>query len=159
MFVQRNNVSSIKKYFYDSLKEQFSQTEIKWIVRECVCRVLGLPFSDYLVSEHRLLSESDLLYFRSIVKRLLDGEPFQYIHGNAFFYGIELFIAPGALIPRPETEELVDWIVKECETYDRPNVLDVCSGSGCIAFALERVLMDAIVTSIELSRFVQSTLP
>ena len=93
MFVKRNDVRSVKVYFQDRLKEQFSPTEIKLIVRECVCRRLGLSFSDYLLSEDHLLSESDLLYFRSVVKRLQSNEPFQYIIGNTLFSGLELLVA------------------------------------------------------------------
>ena len=151
MFVQRNNVKSIRDYFHNKLNEQFSKTEIKLIVRECVCRRLGLSFNDYLLSDENLLSESDLLYLRSVVRRLLAGEPFQYILGSSLFYGLDLFIASGALIPRPETEELVEWILKEFDKVNSPNVLDVCSGSGCIAFALESQLTDAKVTAVELS--------
>jgi release factor glutamine methyltransferase len=151
MFVQRNNVRAIKTYFRDNLKDNFSQTEIKWIVRESVCRSLGLSFSEYLFSDNQLLSESELLYFRSIVKRLLAGEPFQYIISHSFFCGIDLYIAPGVLIPRPETEELVDWIENSFKNVPQLKVLDVCSGSGCIAFALEGVLNDAKVSALELS--------
>jgi release factor glutamine methyltransferase len=151
MFVQRNDVRSLRTYFQDRLKEHFSLTEIKLIVRDCVCRRLGLSFSDYVISDDFLLSESDLLYFRSIVKRLQSGQPFQYISGNIFFYGLELYIAPGALIPRPETEELVDWISKEHQDSRALAILDVCSGSGCIAFGLEQDLKNASVLAMELS--------
>lgn len=151
MFVQRNDIRSIKTYIQDRLKEQFSPSEIKLIVRECVCRRLGLSFSDYLLADDHLLSESDLLYFRSIVKRLLANEPFQYIIGQTVFGGLELIVAPGVLIPRPETEELVDWVQQEYSGIHKLNVLDVCSGSGCIAFALESQLEDAEITAMEIS--------
>jgi len=151
MFVQRNDVRSIKTYVHERLKEHFSQTEIKIIVRDCVCRRLGLSFSDYLLSDDHLLSESDLLYFRSVVKRLIDSEPFQYISKNVLFCGLELYIAPGALIPRPETEELVDWISKTYQTNQTLSILDVCSGSGCIVFGLENSFVNASVKAIELS--------
>jgi len=151
MFVQRNDVRSIKTYVHERLKEHFSQTEIKMIVRECVCRRLGLSFSDYLLSDGHLLSESDLLYFRAVVKRLLAGEPFQYIIESVHFAGLDLFIAKGALIPRPETEELLDWILKTHQTKQTLSILDVCSGSGCIAFGLENSVVNASVTAIELS--------
>jgi release factor glutamine methyltransferase len=151
MFVQRNDVRSIKTYFQDRLKEQFSPSEIKLIVRECVCRRLGLSFSDYILADDHLLSESDLLYFRSIVKRLLANEPFQYIMGQTVFGGLELIVAPGVLIPRPETEELVDWVQQEYSGIHKLNILDVCSGSGCIAFALESQLEAAEITAMEIS--------
>jgi release factor glutamine methyltransferase len=151
MFVQRNDVKSIKTYVHDRLKEHFSNTEIKMIVRDCVCRRLGLSFSNYLLTDDQLLSESDLLYFRAVIKRLLDGEPYQYISGNVLFYGLELFITSGALIPRPETEELVDWIANNHRGKQSLKILDVCSGSGCISFGLEYGIQNASVLALELS--------
>jgi release factor glutamine methyltransferase len=151
MFVQRNDVRSIKTYVHDRLKEHFSNTEIKMIVRDCVCRRLGLSFSNYLLSDDQLLSESDLLYFRAVVKRLLDGEPYQYITGNVLFYGLDLFITSGVLIPRPETEELVDWIANNHRGKQSLKILDVCSGSGCISFGLEYGIQNVSVLALELS--------
>lgn len=96
-------------------------------------------------------SESDLLYFRSVVKRLQANEPFQYIHGKTEFYGLELLCDKRALIPRPETEELVDWILENLNPKKELNVVDICSGSGCIALALKSALENAHVEAWELS--------
>ena len=151
MFVQKNNVQAIKSYFNERLKSQFSENEIKMIVRECVSRRLGLSVSDYLMSDTSLLSESDLLYFRSIVKRLQSNEPFQYIIGSTLFYDLELKTDHRALIPRPETEELVDWILYDHLTNNSLRILDLCTGSGCIALALKSKLIDASVLAIDVS--------
>jgi release factor glutamine methyltransferase len=151
MFVQKNNVQAIKSYFNERLKSQFSENEIKMIVRECVSRRLGLSVSDYLMSDTSLLSESDLLYFRSIVKRLQSNEPFQYIIGSTLFYDLELKTDHRALIPRPETEELVDWILYDHSTNNSLRILDLCTGSGCIALALKSKLIDASVLAIDVS--------
>jgi len=151
MFVQKNNVQAIKSYFNERLKSQFSENEIKMIVRECVSRRLGLSVSDYLMSDASLLSESDLLYFRSIVKRLQSNEPFQYIIGSTLFYDLELKTDHRALIPRPETEELVDWILYDHSTNNSLRILDLCTGSGCIALALKSKLIDASVLAIDVS--------
>ncbi|WP_420576976.1 peptide chain release factor N(5)-glutamine methyltransferase [Ekhidna sp.] len=72
---------------------------------------------------------------KQAINRLLNHEPLQYVTGVADFYGRKFRMAPGALIPRPETEELVDLIVKE-NRIEKPKVLDVGVGSGCIAIAL-----------------------
>ncbi len=86
-----------------------------------------------------------------VVDRLIGGEPLQYILGKARFYGADLEVTPAVLIPRPETEELVDIIVKE--QGDKPDlkVLDLCTGSGCIAVTLARVLKFASVTGVDIS--------
>ena len=98
------------------------------------------PVSDFISSK-----------ISSIIDRLLTHEPIQYIFGETTFYGLRLKVTPDVLIPRPETEELVDMIVKDAA--DRPDlrVLDVCTGSGCIAIALARNLRFPIVEAIDLS--------
>tara|TARA_B100001059_G_scaffold220302_1_gene242153 strand:- start:698 stop:1435 length:738 start_codon:yes stop_codon:yes gene_type:complete len=95
------------------------------------------------------LQESKIL--DRIVKRLQNKEPFQHILGEIEFYGLELKSDGRALIPRPETEELVSWIVEEVKSAPS-NILDVCSGSGCISLALSQVFQDAQVFGYELSK-------
>jgi release factor glutamine methyltransferase len=97
------------------------------------------------------VSESDLLYFRSAVKRILAGEPYQYVLGTTYFYNLELDTDARALIPRPETEELVDWIVKDFSIYSEGQLLDVGTGSGCIALSLKSVLSNWTVSAVDVS--------
>ncbi len=149
MFVSDNSVKSAKHYFNDRLKEHFSAREIRMMFQLALKKRLNLSDSDLLLSDELRMSESDLLYFRSIVKRLLDSEPFQYIFGETEFYGLILKTDKRALIPRPETEELVDWILKSHK--DLENIVDVCSGSGCISLALKKNIPQAIVTGIDIS--------
>lgn len=85
-----------------------------------------------------------------VVGRLLDDEPIQQIFGNADFYGMKLKVTRDTLIPRPETAELVDIIVKENPAKDL-RVLDAGTGSGCIAIALSRNLLFPDVTAIDIS--------
>ena len=85
-----------------------------------------------------------------ILTRVAADEPIQYILGEARFYGLDLVVRPGVLIPRPETEELVDIIVKENTGKDL-RVLDLCTGSGAIAVALARSLAFAEVTAVDVS--------
>lgn len=87
----------------------------------------------------------------SVVGRLLKHEPLQYILGEAYFYGLKLKVDENVLIPRPETAELVDMIVSDCEGRRDLHVLDVCTGSGCIATALARNLLFANVVAIDIS--------
>ena len=94
--------------------------------------------AELLLSNDRRLSESDLLYFRSVVKRLQQNEPFQYILGHTEFYGLQMRVDQNVLIPRPETEELVQWVRETIEQRDSTKIVDVCTGSGCIALALKK---------------------
>ena len=152
MFVKRNNVQAIRSYFNERLKSCFSENEIKLMVRECVCSRLGLSVSDYLLSDTFLLSESDLLYFRAVIKRIESNEPFQYILGSTLFYGLEIKTDYRALIPRPETEELVDWIIEDYSNKSSLNILDLCTGSGCIALAIKSKFINSNVHAVDVSK-------
>lgn len=150
MFVQTNSVQAVKAYFKERLQDQFSESEIKAMLKVAICERLKLSSADYLLCDSNLLSESDLLYFRSIVKRLQNNEPFQYIIGQTEFFGLELKCDLRALIPRPETEELVEWVM---EVVSPENTLvDFCTGSGCIALALKHQLPKAIVYATDISK-------
>ena len=151
MFVQNNSIRAAKAYMQDRLKEQFSSTELRQIVRESICHRLNLSPSDYILSDDQLLSESDLLFLRSIVKRLLNNEPFQYIIGSTQFCDLEIKTDTRALIPRPETEELVNWISSKHNASQGLKVLDLCTGSGCIALALKHMNPSWELFGIDLS--------
>jgi len=137
VFVQANTVREIKKYFRKNLVDLYSESEINQIVKESVIQRLGMSSVDYLLSDDQLLSESDLLFFRSIVKKISANEPFQYVIGNTEFYGLKFKTDKRALIPRPETEELVDWITEFFPKKSKISGVDLCTGSGCIAIALK----------------------
>lgn len=151
MFVSSNRLSDIKSYYFTKLSSLFSENEINLMVKYLSIKRLGLSNADYLSSNSILLSESDLLYFNFALKRLLKNEPFQYILGDVEFYGLELNCDARALIPRPETEELVDWILESIDRKEPLNVMDLCSGSGCIALGLKSKLPNAEIIAAELS--------
>jgi release factor glutamine methyltransferase len=156
MFVQHNTLEGLRAYFKERLLGQFSESEIKLMFKAFVMKRMSITETDFMLNRglsgaEVRFSESDLLYFRSVVKRLQANEPFQYIHGRTEFYGLELICDKRALIPRPETEELVDWIVESSDREGDYNVIDICSGSGCIALALKSALKNARVEAWELS--------
>lgn len=156
MFVKDNTLDGLRAYFNDSLIDQFSESEIKLMFKAFVMKRMSLSETEFMLTRGQngtdvRFSESDLLYFRSVVKRLQANEPFQYIHGHTEFYGLELVCDKRALIPRPETEELVDWIVESSDTKADLNIADICSGSGCIALGLKSVFKNARVEAWELS--------
>lgn len=86
-----------------------------------------------------------------ILKRLLEHEPIQYIIGETRFHGMHLKVTPDVLIPRPETDELVDLVIDEFQHRSDLKVLDIGTGSGCIAIALARNLKFSKVTAIDFS--------
>lgn len=149
MFVKDNKISSIKAYIKDKLVDQFSSNEIRYIINALLEKRLNLSSSELLLANEATLSESDLLYFRDSVKRLLNNEPIQYIVNNAYFIDLKLFVDSRVLIPRPETEELVEWIASDFN--HEISVLDLCTGSGCIALGLKSLKPYYSVSAIEYS--------
>ena len=152
MFVSSNSVTEIKAYFKKQLSELFSDSEIKQISNHALKTRLNLSQADLMLADDIRLSESDLLYFRSVVKRLQANEPIQYIFGDTEFYGLLMKCDSRALIPRPETEELVGWILSDVNKLDQLEMLDMCTGSGCIALALKSQLKQANISAIDWSQ-------
>ncbi len=85
-----------------------------------------------------------------IIKRLLDSEPVQYITEKSFFFGYEFIVNPAVLIPRPETEELVDLIIRDHQDSN-PSILDIGTGSGCIPISLKKKIPDSIIHASDIS--------
>ena len=84
-------------------------------------------------------------------ERLLKGEPLQYLLGESWFFGNRFHVGPGVLIPRPETEELVDWMLKDLDPSASKRILDIGTGSGCIAVTLKKYRPSAWVSAIDIS--------
>lgn len=106
---------------------------------------------DLIINEGKELSDFAKNEIDRIVDRLILGEPIQYITGDARFFGMDFKVRPGVLIPRPETEELVDWILKDAGSASDLSILDIGTGSGCIAIALARNLAFPEITAIDFS--------
>lgn len=103
--------------------------------------LFSLSFADVLCGATEHLSDADTLRLQQSVARLLDAEPLQYVTGTAFFCGHPFHVAPGVLIPRPETEWMVD-IAVGIVTASAPRILDIGTGSGCIATSISLALVD-----------------
>jgi release factor glutamine methyltransferase len=149
MFIKDNSIHSVINYFEEKLSKTFSSREIKLIVRSFISKRLGWESSDFISRKEEKVSESDLLFFKEKINQLLDGVPFQYALGETFFYNVLLKTDKRALIPRPETEELVDWIVNEHKDQKDLRILDVGTGSGCIPLAIKSVITKAKVSGID----------
>ena len=150
MFVADNRLSTAKAYFNKQLSAQFSVSECKQMWQQILYKRFRLTPTELLLKQDERLSESDLLYIRSFVKRLKAHEPFQYILGEVFFSDLVLKSDARALVPRPETEELIDLIQKQSRDFSQ--IVDVCTGSGCIALALKSKFPQAKVLGLDLSR-------
>ncbi len=150
MSFKSNDFKGLKIEFAEILASQYTSSEIKLIWRESMCHYFAISSTELLLSEHRVFTSEEIELLSQLVHRLNVGEPFQYLIGEVEFYGLELKIDGRALIPRPETEELVDWI-NQNHKAEVKNILDVCSGSGCIALALSNTFQEASVLGLEYS--------
>ena len=149
MFVPDNLVRTAKHYFFETLSDQFSKSECKTMWTSILTTYFGWTPSQILLNANERFSESDLLRIRSVVKRLQINEPFQYILGETYFADMLLKTDARALIPRPETEELVALVKAQGQSYS--NIIDFCTGGGCIALALKKAYPTAVVSAIDLS--------
>lgn len=134
----------------DSLQEIYSPGEVKALTRIIFEEVCQYTLTDILLHKNSILSASKRQKIETIVQRLQQNEPIQYIIGHTDFYGINIHVAPGVLIPRPETEELIGYILKE-NSGSNGFILDIGTGSGCIALALAQNLPDAQVEGWDIS--------
>ncbi len=120
----------------------------EWVVEN----LSGIKKSERFSSIEKKLDASELITLEQYLERLLRYEPVQYVLNESWFCGLKLYVNENVLIPRPETEELVEWIISDCRfPIESLSVLDIGSGSGCIALALKKRLGKADVWSCEIS--------
>lgn len=128
----------------------YSPEEIDSLIFLIFERVKGYSRTQFLMAKEEVLCDDETEQFLEIVARLKKHEPIQYIFGQTEFYSLLFHTSPGVLIPRPETEELVQWIIQE-PGKETPSILDVGTGSGCIAVALKKNLTGAAVWACDIS--------
>jgi len=144
-------VKEALNYIISRLRESFDADEARalawWVLEE----VSGLSRSQLLSDCKGTTNISDTQIFEPIIDRLLRFEPIQYIFGHTLWYGLDLKVTPATLIPRPETAELVDTIANIQLPTANCRLLDVGTGSGCIALAIKQQHPDWQVTGIDIS--------
>ena len=145
-----NKVSSLQEYLSAQLSARYDQRESANIIAELFRHYKNWNRADVLMNRDSRVTESELLQFHFAAKRLAKGEPLQYILGTAWFRGLELKVTTDVLIPRPETEELVQLIIDRNQN-STPSILDVGTGSGCIAISLKKEIPTANVSAIDIS--------
>lgn len=155
-----------ERHIKEQLVTVYDESEAATIAALALEHITFLSKADRIVKKDKLLSPHQLEQLNQDIQRLLQHEPIQYIMNKTWFYGMELYVNNTVLIPRPETEELVDWIVKEvnasgADVFERRpmkadetkqiKILDVGTGSGCIALALKKAMPKAEVWGCDIS--------
>ena len=151
-------ISNIKmktyQQFWQSLTPLYDAGEAQAIVRTVLDVEYGMTLTDIICGKVNELSSDEERNLEEIIARLQNGEPVQYVLGEADFAGRTFHVEPGVLIPRPETAELCQWIEEEVSSLkadERKQILDICTGSGCIAITLGLTISNSEVTGWDIS--------
>lgn len=142
-----------KKHFIESLGGEYPEGEVNSFFNLLTEKFLGMSRLEVALHPGRELSKDELLRFENALNRLQKHEPIQYITGETEFFGLTFKVNSDVLIPRPETEELVEWVLVDLKerTSENIKVLDIGTGSGCIAISLAKNLPNAQVTAMDIS--------
>lgn len=145
------NLQSLKQKYFELLSSQFPPEEISSLFDITIEWLLNLSKIQIHQSLNKSIALSDEKKILSVLNRLSQAEPIQYIIGHTEFYGINIRVNTHVLIPRPETEYLVDLIVQAHINNPPENIMDLCTGSGCIALALAKNLPGSNVFAMDFS--------
>lgn len=144
--------------YQDKLSALYDEEEIQSLFFIALEDVIGYKRTDYIFKKQDLVPDTALLKMNNILLGLVKGTPIQYIIGHTDFYGLKFKVNPSVLIPRPETEELVAWVLESrqspaasSQVGQIANILDIGTGSGCIAIALKKHLPKANVSAVDIS--------
>ena len=132
------------------LVPQYSDAEARSIAILLMCNITGLSYTELLIHTPSLNEEQEE-ELRKKIERVKKNEPLQYVLGETIFFGRRFKCDRRALIPRPETEELIDWIINDASNNTNVSILDIGCGSGCIAITLAKELKHSIVTALDIS--------
>ena len=150
-------IRELEKTFTDQLSLLYDFEEARnlaWLTISYVCRLNRIQ---YLDAKQNVLSSKDESTLFQMLDELKTGKPLQYVLGETEFYGLPFKVDSSVLIPRPETEELVDWIIKEVQNTEIGSksqsikILDIGTGSGCIPISLKKNIPDAQVFGLDIS--------
>lgn len=154
MRIASNKIEDIIQFYYSELQGIYTESEIKLLIHFAFKHYLNYSPSDLLLKKEESINQSDLLKLYDCCVELKKNIPIQYVLGETEFFGLKFKVNKNVLIPRPETEELVELIIKNCHVIDfeDPNILDVGTGSGCIPITLKKNLEDANVWAVDISQ-------
>ncbi len=140
----------LKNNFIERLISMYGKEESQQFFYMLCEAYLGYTKVDVALNSHQEIGQFVVGKFNESIERLLVWEPIQYIIGSAYFYGNEFMVTNDTLIPRPETEELVDWVITDFKDKE-VKILDIGTGSGCIATSLALNLPKASVSAVDIS--------
>jgi release factor glutamine methyltransferase len=149
-------LKQLAQNFKESLSPIYQEDEAQALFLLAIQHLLNYSRADYLLKKETEITAEQTTKFLAVLNELQDRKPIQYILGEAYFYGLTFKVDKSVLIPRPETEELVEWILSVCnEIVNRQssieNIIDIGTGSGCIAIALKKNLPNTKVYALDIA--------
>ncbi|SMO44685.1 peptide chain release factor N(5)-glutamine methyltransferase [Solitalea koreensis] len=158
-------IQTIEQELVEQLKTIYDINEARSITSIVLQHILQLSRTQLSISKEKELTDQQVRSFEMLTEELMLGKPIQYVLGETEFYSCRIKVNENVLIPRPETEELVDWIIKSVighqstvkETQDSGfktldlKILDICTGSGCVPIALKKNIPEAEVSACDIS--------
>jgi release factor glutamine methyltransferase len=147
------SLQEIKVFLKQTLSSKIDAVELTSLIGMLIEAVTGWNRMQQIVNVNTELTKEQQTVLENYAQQLLAGKPIQYILGKAWFMGNELMVNENVLIPRPETEELVEWIISYASIMNKPlSVLDIGTGSGCIPIALKLALPNCTLTGLDISK-------
>ncbi|MFD0962792.1 peptide chain release factor N(5)-glutamine methyltransferase [Pseudofulvibacter geojedonensis] len=147
-------LEELRQYIKKELSSVYEPSEVEAFLFRLTDFRLGLNRIDFVLKSDIIISEEDVQFFEKAIAELKTEKPIQYILGETSFYGLTFKVTPKTLIPRPETEELVDWIINDQLTINNNQltILDIGTGTGCIPISLAKNLPDTNVFAVDVSK-------
>ncbi len=143
----------VEEIYLSQLSALYGKEEIKNIVAIAIQKVHNVSKGYYLLHKSEPLTLAEEAQLIRILDELKTGKPLQYVLGEAFFYGLPFQVNSSVLVPRPETEELVEWLLTFVRKHEHQtlNMLDIGTGSGCIAISIKKLMPDVNMTAMDIS--------
>jgi len=153
MEVRSNRIGDIRSHYRRKLNKIFDERETDTLVFLVLAEFTGFSKAEILMKHDEAVSESQLLNIHFAIKELLKEKPVQYVLEKTEFYGLPFIVNSKVLIPRPETEELIELAVQQIKKGKVVNVLDIGTGSGCIAITLKKLYPELKLKALDFSEF------
>lgn len=144
-------IQELKIEIKKSLADLYTSNETKIISHALIEKHLNLKAFEVLLKLHQVIEEDVQKAIQKDLIAISEGKPYQYVMGYTWFYDLKIGVNSSVLIPRPETEELVHWIVERNATTIKIDIIDIGTGSGCIALAIKSKLKNSAVTGVDIS--------
>ena len=144
-------IKQYKRLFVEQLEPFYDNTEVESFFYLILENVNHLRRIDLALNIDLKFTEKEIFIWNEILEKLKLEIPIQYILGKTSFYGLDFFVNNNVLIPRPETEELVDWITITNKNQRFKNILDIGTGSGCIAISLAKNISNSNIFALDVS--------